>query len=83
MSLLHPVTAVGDRSHSLTVDRLFPSHHSMMDNTREQSSTTDKIESKFRTFRGWKRNIAYVEKSRTSHTVSLTHVSHSLNNTLP
>jgi len=70
ISLLRSVTVACDRDSSLTVDRSFQDHKSINDNPLNQ-----KPEPKLRTFRGWKRNIGQLDKSRLSKSLWLSHVS--------
>lgn len=82
MSLLRSVIVTNDRNSSPTIDHTCQDPHSTIENTLEQSSMEDKTEPKLRTFGGWKRNTAHLNKSRLSKSVWLTHVSVSVNKNL-
>lgn len=71
MPLLRSVTVAGDRRSSIMSDSL-PCHN---DNTLDQSEPN---EPKLRTFRGWKRNTAQLDKSRFSKSLWLSQVNISL-----
>jgi len=68
MSLLRSGTVLGDRSPSSAVDYL------MNDNALDISPTSDTAEPKLRTFRGWKRNTAHLDRSRSSKSLWLSNV---------
>ncbi len=70
MSLLRSVTVGGNRSPSPTVDRSF-----QYDTKLNQSSTNDTTEPKLRTFRGWKRSTAQLDKSRLGKSLWVSQVS--------
>lgn len=71
MSLLRSVTVAGDQAPSIT-EHSFQYHG---DNTVDQSSASETNEPKLRTFHGWKRNTAQLDKSRLSKSLWSTHVS--------
>jgi hypothetical protein len=68
MSLLRSVTVGGDRSPSSTIDQ------SMNDNALNISPISDTTEPKLRTFRGWKRNTAQLDRFRSSKSLWLSNV---------
>ncbi|CAF4273986.1 unnamed protein product, partial [Rotaria sp. Silwood2] len=65
MSLLRSVTVTGDRSSS-TINRSFQYDKPMKEDTSDQSPIDNEIAPKLRTFHGWKRNIAHLDKSRST-----------------
>ena len=81
MSFLRTGSVNKDRNISpttTTTDRSWQDLSSNIEHSHEHSST----EPKLRTFRGWKRNTAHLDKSRLSKSVWLTHVNISMNNNL-
>ncbi|CAF4861689.1 unnamed protein product, partial [Rotaria sp. Silwood1] len=65
LPLLRSVTVTGDRS-SPTINRSFQHYNPMEENASDQSPINNEITPKLRIFHGWKRNIAHLDKSRST-----------------
>ncbi|CAF0814942.1 unnamed protein product [Rotaria sordida] len=65
MSLLRAVTVTGNRSPT-TIDHSFQYYNPMKESFSDKFSIDKEITPQLRTFRGWKRNLAHLDKSRST-----------------